>query len=105
MRQKNKRGILSMCRKAGKMVMGMDMVKDSINNGEAKSVFYADDISPKSLKEVKFFCGKSGVRLFSLEMTMEELGLCIGKKVGVVSVTDAGFAKSISKGLEQTECE
>ena len=102
---KNKNGILSMCRKAGRLVMGMDMVKDSLENGEAKAVFVCNDISEKSLKEVKFFCNKYGKKLFALDYTMDQAGQCIGKKVGVISVTDGGFAKSISKGLEQISCE
>lgn len=103
--KKNKDGILSMCRKAGKLVMGMDMVKDSLNNGEAKAVFVCSDISEKSLKEVKFFCEKTNKKLFSLDYTMDEMGFCIGKRAGVIAVTDSGFAKSISKGLEQISCE
>lgn len=97
----NKSGILSMCRKAGRLVMGMDMVKESCNYGEAKAVFTAVDFSEKSLKEIKFTCRKNGIKLFSLGMTMDEIGFGLGKRVGVVAITDQGFAGSCRKGLEE----
>ena len=44
----NKIGLVTMCRKAGKLVMGMDMVKDACNTGKACAVFAATDFSPVS---------------------------------------------------------
>lgn len=97
----NKSGILSMSRKAGKLVMGMDMVKDACSAGNAKAVFTATDISEKSLKEVRYTCAKYDVKLYALSMNMDEVALGLGKRVGVVAMTDAGFAKSCAKGLEE----
>lgn len=97
----NKSGILSMSRKAGKLVMGMDMVKDACSVGNAKAVFTATDISEKSLKEVRYTCAKYDVKLYALGMNMDEVALGLGKRVGVVAMTDAGFAKSCAKGLEE----
>ena len=97
----NKSGILSMSRKAGKLVMGMDMVKDACSVGNAKAVFTAADISEKSLKEVRYTCAKYDVKLYALGMNMDEVALGLGKRVGVVAMTDAGFAKSCAKGLEE----
>ena len=62
----NKIGLVTMCRKAGKLVMGMDMVKDACNTGKACAVFAATDFSPKSLKEIKFNCYKNGIKLYGL---------------------------------------
>ena len=101
MSSNNKSGILSMSRKAGKLVMGMDMVKDACSVGNAKAVFTAADISEKSLKEVRYTCAKYDVKLYALGMTMDEVALGLGKRVGVVAMTDAGFAKSCAKGLEE----
>lgn len=97
----NKSGILSMSRKAGKLVMGMDMVKDACSVGNAKAVFTAADISEKSLKEVRYTCAKYDVKLYALGMNMDEVAMGLGKRVGVVAMTDAGFAKSCAKGLEE----
>lgn len=101
----NKTGLLSMCRKAGKTVLGMDMVKVACSNGEAKAVFTAGDLSDKSFKEVKYICARFGIKLYLSGLTMDEIGCCLGKRIGVLAVTDAGFAKSLAKGLEQVDTE
>lgn len=101
----NKLGLISMCRKAGKLVMGMDMVKDACNTGTAKAVFTASDFSPKSLKEVKFACARGGVKLYALGITMDEIGEGIGKRTGVVAMTDSGFARSCVKGLPEIKID
>ncbi|MBQ8107608.1 MAG: ribosomal L7Ae/L30e/S12e/Gadd45 family protein [Ruminococcus sp.] len=97
----SKAGLISMCRKAGRLVMGMDMVKDACKTGTAKAVFTAKDFSVKSLKEVKFVCHRYGVKLYALDLTMDEVANSMGKRSGVIAMTDAGFAKSCSKGLEE----
>ena len=96
----DKTGILTMCRKAGKLVMGMDMVKQACNEGSARAVFTASDISEKSLKEARFVCAKNEIPLYRLDMTMDAIWYGLGKKLGVMAMTDAGFAKSCAKGLE-----
>lgn len=101
----NKMGLITMCRKAGKLQMGMDMVKDSCKNKTAKGVFVASDFSPKSLKEIKFACFSNDVPLYSLGLTMDEIWSQLGKKVGVLSISDKGFYKSCAKDLEQIEID
>lgn len=101
MSDKGKTGLLSMCRKAGKLVMGMDMVKDACALGNAKAVFVATDLSAKSLKEIRYTCARYDARLYALGMTMDEIALGIGKRTGVLAMTDAGFSKSCAKGLEE----
>ena len=99
----SKIGIISMCRKAGKLVMGMDVVKEACANGSAKAVFATSDFSPKSLKEIKFACYRYNVKLYALGMTMDEISAGLGKRTGAMAMTDVGFAKSCMKGLEQIE--
>ena len=101
MSEKVKTGLLSMCRKAGKLVMGMDMVKDACALGNAKAVFTANDLSAKSLKEVRYTCARYEVKLYARGMTRDEVALGIGKRTGVLAMTDAGFAKSCAKGLTE----
>ena len=100
MSSNGKIGLISMCRKAGKLIMGMDKVREACAAGTAKAVFTASDFSPKSLKEIKFVCYKYNVELYALEMTMDEIGYGLGKRTGVVAMTDGGFAKSCKKGLQ-----
>lgn len=53
--------LLTICRKAGKLVIGFDAVKEAVYGGNASCVITASDISAKTLKEVKFFCNNSAV--------------------------------------------
>lgn len=99
--KKNSGGLLSMCRRAGKLSAGMDMVKSSCNTAQAFGVYVASDISEKTLKEVKYICYKTGTALYDLEMTMQQICDSIGKRVGVLAICDKGFNKKASSSLSQ----
>lgn len=101
LQMKSKIGLITMCAKAGRLAMGMDMMKDSCKNGSAKGIFVASDISDKSLKEARYCSSRYDVGLWALDMTMDELMKGLGKRVGVLAVCDSGFAKSCAKGLEK----
>lgn len=94
--KKNISGLLSMCRKAGKLTMGMDMVKSACHEGEAYGVYVATDLSKKSLKEVMFICFRDGVKLYCADMDMQQISDSIGKRTGVLAICDAGFNKKAS---------
>lgn len=92
-------GSLTMCRRAGKLVLGMDEVKNACKGGRACGVLVASDVSQKTLKEIKYVCAMEGVKLYNAGMTMDEVGSCLGKCYGIVAVTDSGFMKSMAKKL------
>lgn len=105
MSSNNKLGLLSMCRKSGRLSMGMDMMKDACAVGNSRGVFVATDLSEKSLKEVRFTCARYSVKLYSLGVTMDEIAQGLGKRTGIISVNDSGFAKSCAKGLTPIEAD
>ena len=41
-------GLLSLCRKAGRLRIGFEPVKDAVEAGEDRLVLYAADFSPRS---------------------------------------------------------
>ncbi len=98
-------GLLGICRKAGKLRLGMDMAKGACESGEAAAVFAASDLSAKSLKEIKFSCGKNGVRLYALALDMQQIAAAVGKKSGIIAVTDGGFAKALAAKAEEIPAE
>ena len=51
--------LLSICRKAGRLIIGFDAVKDAVTEGDVSCVLVSEDISQKTLKEIKYFCGNS----------------------------------------------
>ena len=62
-------GLLTICRKAGRMTMGFDSVKESILTDKAKAVFLASDISAKTEKEVRFFADQKAVPVHCIDAT------------------------------------
>lgn len=88
--------LITMCIKAGKLLKGFDISMDAVKNGEVFLVMTASDISPKTLKEVRFVCEKNkSVRVAELPFSIDELSMSIGRKAGVVAVSDKGFADKL----------
>ena len=75
--------------------MGMDPVKSSIAKGETKVVLLARDFSSRSASGIVSVCEEWGQECLRLGQSMDEIGMAIGKRVGVISVNDAGFAKKV----------
>ncbi len=85
--------LLTICKKAGKLVLGMDSVKQSCDDLSAKCVIVTNDISEKSLKEVKFFCSNKEIPVLTVDSNMNEMWSTIGRKCAVLGVCDDGFSK------------
>ncbi len=84
--------LLTICIKAGKTVKGFDSVCEAMKNKSVSCVLTAADISPKSLKETAFMCGKYSTVHLETELTKEEIGQFAGKQTAVIAVCDKGFA-------------
>ena len=84
--------LLGIARRAGKITMGMDPVKSSIAKGETRVVLLARDFSSRSASGIESVCEEECLHL---GQSMDEIGMAIGKRVGVISVNDAGFAKKV----------
>lgn len=84
--------LFTISRKAGRAALGFDPMKEALASGKASAVFIAEDISPKTEKEVRFFAAKSDTEVIKLPLTQDELYFGIGKKVGVITICDKGFA-------------
>ena len=92
--------LLGFASKAGKLSFGFEATVGAIKSGKAKLVLIACDISPKSRKETVYFADKFGVCHIELEdIDIETLSAAVGKKCGILSVYDQGFAEGILKFL------
>lgn len=96
-------GAISLCRKAGKLVMGTDAVKEKVGKGDAALVLTTSDLSARSAKGIREACEKSGVRLLPLPCTMGEVARFVGKDYGIFAVCDRGFANMIGGILEKLQ--
>lgn len=89
---------LSLCRKAGALVMGFDAVKDSVNQGNAYLVLCACDLSPATRERVVRFCEKE-TETADLPFTRLEISAISKKPAGVFAVTDENLAVLCRKNL------
>ena len=93
---------LSLCKKAGKLVLGFDAVTDSVYRGKAFAVLLAADVSEGTAKRAARACEEL---VPCLRMPLAQADLCAitYKKVGVYAVTDEQLAVLCRRSLEQTK--
>ncbi|MEF9852833.1 MAG: ribosomal L7Ae/L30e/S12e/Gadd45 family protein [Hydrogenoanaerobacterium sp.] len=87
--------MVSLCKRAGKLQVGYDRVADTVRNGEALLVFTTSDLSEKTRKGIDFICEAENIESFVMPITMDELEFEIGKRTGIIAVTEQGLAKKL----------
>lgn len=99
---KKSTGLLGMARRAGKMTAGFDAVVRLLKEGKAYLVLTAADLSPKTEKELRF-AAQGADRIYPLEADKAALGRLLGyqKPVGVLAISDKGFAASLRAAFAQ----
>ncbi|MBE6786913.1 MAG: hypothetical protein E7537_01035 [Ruminococcaceae bacterium] len=92
--------LLGFASKAGKLQFGMAKSQESVRKEKSQLLICANDVSQKSKKEIAFMAHNKDLNWVTLQgVTIEELSAAVGRKCGIVSVNDNGFAKAISKVL------
>ena len=89
-------GALSLCRKAGKLRLGGDVVRQEARTGGAKLVLLTSDVAERSARQTAAACQEGKVPLRRLPLDMGELSRVAGKEYGILAVCDAGFARMIT---------
>ena len=96
--------LLGFASKAGKLSFGMDSVTTTLSQKKSKLVLISNDVSPKSVKEIKFHCEKHNVTAIVLsEYDMQTLTHAVGKKCGIVSVNDQSFSHGLISAISREE--
>ncbi len=92
--------LLGFAAKAGKLSYGFDSVKTALSQKKSKLVLTANDVSPKSQKEVMFFSDKFKTAAMVLnEYDMETVSHAVGRKCGIISVNDSSFADGVLSAI------
>ncbi len=92
-------GSLSLCRKAGKLVMGFDAVAQSITKGRAAALLLACDLSEGSAKRITRTAQQAGLTPLRLPLTQQQLTAVTPKPTGIFAVEDPGLAKLVTDRL------
>ncbi len=82
--------LLTVCRKAGRLVLGFDAVTEAAGKHRAACILLAADCAARTEKEIRFRCRDSAIR--KLPADMEQLGMYFRKRTAVFGVCDPGFA-------------
>jgi len=96
------RQTFTFCKRIGKLTLGFDVVKAAILTGEANLVLFASDLSPKSRNQIEYLCREYEVTFVLLPYTMDECWYLIGKRAGIIAVTEESFAEKLQELLSNT---
>lgn len=96
---------ISLCKRAGKLTLGFDVVKEAIQSKEAKIVVIANDISAKTKKEVLLMAEKGMVEVVEIPFSMDEVWQSVNKRAGVLAITDKGFSDKLCGLLQNNNKE
>ncbi|MBQ4120236.1 MAG: ribosomal L7Ae/L30e/S12e/Gadd45 family protein [Clostridia bacterium] len=92
--------LLGFAAKALKLDYGMQKSIEALKKNRSKLIVTACDLSEKSKKEILFYTTKQNIRLVTSDVTIEKLSTEVGRKCGVISVNDNGFADAIFNNQE-----
>ncbi len=95
-------GTLGLCRRAGKAVLGTDLVCKAMRRKELFSVVLASDASDNTKKKIRDKTAFYSVKLVETEMSSDEIGRAVGKagSVAVVGIADENFSNALMKHIE-----
>lgn len=91
---------ITFCKRIGALTLGFDPVRESMKQGNAKLVLLASDLSPKTRKEVAYLCGRYAVKSLPTPFTLDEFWYLVGKRAGIIAVTQEAFAEKIRTVIE-----
>lgn len=94
--------LLGLAMKSRNVVSGEFTTEKSVKEGSAKLVLIAEDASDNTKKMFHNMCEFHQVPMYEYG-TKNELGHAMGKEMRAsLAITDAGFAKTINKKLEES---
>ena len=92
---------IGMCRRAGKLAVGMDATAESIGRG-AWLVLIAKDASDRSRRKVTE--AASGItEIAELRYTKDEIESAVGRRFAVAAVKDKNLAQAVRNALQKED--
>ena len=80
-------------------MIGFDAVAEELGALRFGGVLLAADVSAKTEKEVRFRAEKHGKEVLKADFTMDNINDAIGKRAGVILITDEGLFGSVRKHI------
>lgn len=92
-------GKITMCKRAGMLLHGYDMVASAMESGEVKLLLLTPDLSERSKRAILRIAEQEKVMAATMPLMMDEMWYIVGRRAGIFGVTDAGFAKGLKADL------
>ncbi len=86
---------LGIVKKAGKLFLGMDNVKNNILKKDITLILVTKDISQSSLEKIKKVAEEKNVKFFSVNYTMEDVYSIVGRRAAIMGISDENFVNKI----------
>ena len=94
-------GALSLCRKAGKLKLGMDVACEALAKKQCALLLFSGDLSPRSARKAQQAAQQANIQTRTLPYAMEQLTSITGKEYGIMAVCDHHFAQMIKNQIDQ----
>ena len=92
--------LLGFAAKAGKLSYGFDAARSALSQKKSKLLLIANNISPKSSKEIQFFGEKFKTQVIVLEnYDIDSVSHAIGRRCGIISVNDDSFSQGLISAI------
>ncbi len=91
--------LMTICRKAGKLIIGFDAAKNAVSDGSACCILISEDISDNTLKKIMNISGS--IPVIKTGMKCSEAELYFNRKAAVAAVCDKGFARRFGELASQ----
>lgn len=95
--------LLGLCRRAGRLSLGHDACKQSLNSGKAKLCIICCDASERLSDEISGLAKTHNITVYDVRYTMLEIKQALSFKAAVFTVDDEGFAKSLIAKFKENQ--
>lgn len=91
--------MIGLARRAGKTVIGTDLVCRAMPKGQIRLVLISQSASAPTKKKLSVKSDFYGIKWLEAEIDTERLGNILGKSgaVAAVAITDSGFAEELAR--------
>ena len=99
--------MIGLCKRAGRLLLGFDIVKRAVLRNEVCLVLTASDLSERTVQAVKRLCSQGQPPVRPIKATLAQLEWMVGKRAGVLAITDQGLAQkiqSLANREDEEEC-
>ena len=93
--------MLGLCKKAGRLVQGFDPVAQAAAQDGIFLIVLAEDLSPKSAKEIRHVALKQNIEVCAAPFSMDEVWHRTGRRAGILAISDQGLAEAVKRILSR----